>query len=263
MQRRTRLLCTVLLSCIIVSAAMIATTDGAAAQTGATWIDLVSFGGPDCDPELQVTNVGSNPSKAAVIFFTDRDTDTTFADPYKVECSGLIVPGGSWTFTASSLPTGVERAAVVSFTTQKLSEIGVVLSADDVVGDYMCESLFFGVVGDRADYDRFATAYSDGADFAGVPMADAAGSPMVASIDVSGCGSTAVLVSPRLIEAVPAPVVESALANPAAVSGYGILRDPGKPASPYNSYRTCLSLRNLSVPWHPLHNALVFKAACH
>lgn len=102
-----------------------------------------------------------------------------------------------------------------------------------------------------------------GADFAGVPMADAAGAPMVASIDVSGCGSTAVLVSPRLIEAVPAPVVESALANPAAVSGYGMLRDPGKPASPYNSYRTCLSLQNLSVPWHPLHNALVFKAACH
>ena len=257
-----KLICTVLVSGIAVIGAMLVTTEHAAAQTGSTWIELDTFGGPDCDPALHIKNVGSEPSKAAIVFFDERDTAGALAGPHKVECSGLITPDATWSFMPSILPAGMERAVVVSFTVKQLSEIGVDLGFDDVVADYMCESLFFGVVGDRDDYDRFASAVAAGTEFAGVPMDRAAGAPMTATVDVTDCGATAVVVSPSVARSVPAVAVDSALANPASISGHGQLQDPGKPASPFNSYRTCLVLQNANVPWHPLHNSLVFRAAC-
>jgi hypothetical protein len=39
----------------------------------------------------------------------------------------------------------------------------------------MCETLFFGVVGDADDFRRFKKAYNEGGSFAGIPLDIAAG----------------------------------------------------------------------------------------
>jgi hypothetical protein len=61
---------------------------------------------------------------------------------------------------------------------------------------------------------------------------------------------------------VPAAAVNAAIANPNQVSGYGELCYPGVPPSPYNQPRSKLSLRNPSVPYHPLFNGLVWSCGC-
>jgi hypothetical protein len=69
-----------------------------------------------------------------------------------------------------------------SFTARQLSEIGVRNGDDDIVADYMCEQLFFGVVGDCDDYRRFKKAYNEGLTFADVPMSRAYGSPFAVEV---------------------------------------------------------------------------------
>lgn len=60
----------------------------------------------------------------------------------------------------------------------------------------------------------------------------------------------------------PPAAIEAALANPERVSGWGDLMNPGLPPSPANPVKRWLSLRNPSVPYHPLHNPLIFKVGC-
>ncbi len=61
---------------------------------------------------------------------------------------------------------------------------------------------------------------------------------------------------------VPSVVVAAALANPDRYQGWQELLDPGKPASPANPPRECLSLRSNSSPYHPLYNSVVWRAGC-
>ena len=60
----------------------------------------------------------------------------------------------------------------------------------------------------------------------------------------------------------PPAAIEAALANPTRVSGWGELMNPGLPPSPANPIKRWLSLRNPSVPYHPIHNPLIFKVGC-
>ncbi len=69
-------------------------------------------------------------------------------------------------------------------------------------------------------------------------------------------------VCPQIIGRVPKAVIDAALANPDQVRGFGELHDPGKPAGPLNPPRVWLSLRSLAVPYHPLANAVEYKAYC-
>ncbi len=61
---------------------------------------------------------------------------------------------------------------------------------------------------------------------------------------------------------VPPAVVAEALAHPERIAGWGQPRDPGKPVSPANPLRECLSLVDPGKPYHPLFNGLIFKAGC-
>lgn len=61
---------------------------------------------------------------------------------------------------------------------------------------------------------------------------------------------------------VPPAVVAWALASPDLVSGWQQPRDPGKPMSPANPPRTCLSLRNANIAYHPVWNTVTWKADC-
>ncbi len=61
---------------------------------------------------------------------------------------------------------------------------------------------------------------------------------------------------------VPSAVINAAISNPTSIQGYNELQNPGVPESPYNIRRLKLSLRNISAPWHPLYNGLIYKAGC-
>ncbi|MFN2114639.1 MAG: hypothetical protein ACK2T6_02920 [Anaerolineae bacterium] len=61
---------------------------------------------------------------------------------------------------------------------------------------------------------------------------------------------------------VPIQVVQDAVANPTNFRGWMEPLDPGKPPSPANPPRTCLSLLNLNVDYHPQWNQPVWRVGC-
>ena len=80
------------------------------------------------------------------------------------------------------MPSGSKSGILFSFTAKQLSQIGVDLGFDDIVADYMCENLFFGVVGDCDDYRRFKKAYNEGLDYIGIPLDRAIGDPLAVEV---------------------------------------------------------------------------------
>lgn len=56
--------------------------------------------------------------------------------------------------------------------------------------------------------------------------------------------------------------IDLALEAPHTVYGWGMLRNPGVPASPTNGYRSLLSISDPGKPYHPVHNGIVYKAGC-
>ncbi len=132
-----------------------------------------------CRPVLAVQNLGQEPSKAVLVTWAAPGSCAPqAAGPLKVECSGLLAPGTAWSFSARQLPSGSRSGAVFSFSARLLSELGVHLPKDDVAADWMCENLFFGVVGDADDYARFLQAFRDGSEAYSVPLGRIVGAPI-------------------------------------------------------------------------------------
>jgi len=139
--------------------------------------------GTACDTSIVVQNVGQDISKAALITWsTPGDCPPQSAGPLKVECTGLLKPGTTWTLSGGQVPTGSHSGVLFSFTAKLLSEIDVDLGLDDIAGDYLCELLFFNVIGDSGDAQRFLRAYTLGLSFDGVPLDRAAGGAIAASV---------------------------------------------------------------------------------
>lgn len=70
-------------------------------------------------------------------------------------------------------------------------------------------------------------------------------------------------ICPEVFEHVPSVVIDDALANPERYYGWGMPVDEGKPVSPANPMRECLSLQNISVPrYHPIWNKPVWRHGC-
>lgn len=65
-----------------------------------------------------------------------------------------------------------------------------------------------------------------------------------------------------ILSRVPPAAISAALADPHLVRGWREPLNPGLPPGPSNPLRTRLSLQNIGVPYHPLHNPLVFKVGC-
>lgn len=63
-------------------------------------------------------------------------------------------------------------------------------------------------------------------------------------------------------ERVPGVVVNDAVANPARYYGWLMLLDPGKPPSPANPPRTCLTLRSVGLAYHPVWNKPEWRVGC-
>ncbi len=135
--------------------------------------------GPGCQPDLVVQNLGQEPSKAVLLTWGQAGLCPPQANgPLMAECSGLVMPGAAWTFTGPQIATGSVSGALFSFSARRLSELGAQLPFDDVAADFMCERLYFGVVGDAPDYGRFLQAFRAGSDFDGLPLGRIVGGPI-------------------------------------------------------------------------------------
>lgn len=61
---------------------------------------------------------------------------------------------------------------------------------------------------------------------------------------------------------VPAVTINDALANPGRYFGWQMPLNPNKPTGPGNPLRSCLGLRNPSVPYQPSSNSVIWKVGC-
>jgi uncharacterized repeat protein (TIGR01451 family) len=161
------------------------TIDPNSALSGQVHLPILNFHGQNeaCTTWIEVQNIGDEFSKAALIVWGQPGfCPPQCGGPLKVECSGLLKPGSTWNFLGDQIPGGAKSGILFSFTAAQLSEIQVDLGFDDIVADVMCETLFFGVVGDCDDYRRFKKAYNEGLPFAGIPMDLAVGSPLAVEV---------------------------------------------------------------------------------
>jgi hypothetical protein len=141
---------------------------------------------PACNPVVEVTNPDPTEEAIAVMLVWPEQGQCPpdAAGPLKVECSGVLRPGESWSFFDQYIPTGAVSAEVYSFTSKDFEDLGIddFYGFNDVAGDIMCESLYFGVVGDADDYRSLQLAYKDGTDFFGLPMDKLRGSDLKAGV---------------------------------------------------------------------------------
>lgn len=146
-------------------------------------LESLQADGSACPIEIVVQSVGDQPSKGILVYWGASDSPHPDQGPLKVECTGLIAPGEGWRVNRAMIPVNARSAAIYSATTETLSEIGVDLGFEDVVADFLCETLFFSIIGNAADALRFQRAARDGGEFAGLPMDRVLGAPLAVLID--------------------------------------------------------------------------------
>ena len=138
-----------------------------------------------CQSWVEVQNVGSTFTRVALMAWgAPGFCPPQCAGPLKVECSGLMKAGTTWNFLGAQVPTGTKSALLFSLSTLQLSDLGLAddFGFDDIIADLLCETLFFGIVGDCDDFRRFKLAYDQGSNFAGLPMDLAIGQPIAAEV---------------------------------------------------------------------------------
>lgn len=162
-------------------------------KVDAVLLPAMNYEGQDevCSTTVRAQLLGDVPSKLVMVTWAETGfCEPRAPGPLKVECSGLLRPGSRWDFLSAQVPQGSKSGMLFSFTARQLTEVGIDLGFDDVVADVMCETLFFGIVGDDGDYRRFRIAYKDGLDFAGISMGVAYGSPFGVEVTRSCPGLT-------------------------------------------------------------------------
>jgi hypothetical protein len=154
-------------------------------------LPILNFQGQDdvCRTWIEVQYIGCDPSKAVLVTWGEPGfCPPQAAGPLKVECTGLLNPGSTWNMLGAQIPTGSKSGILFKFTARQLGELpgnpGPTLADDfgfdDVAADLMCETLFFGVVGDSDDYRRFKKAYNESLSFASIPQGTVSGSGILA-----------------------------------------------------------------------------------
>ncbi len=150
-------------------------------------------GDPACRTSIHIQLAGNEDAK--VVLLTWGAPGACPADgtpgspgppgPLRVECSGLLVPGGGWVFADPPILAGARSGAIFSFNTKDLMEIFVDfdIAICDVVADLMCEELFFGVRNDADEYQLFKRQFDAGGLFRDIPLDRAVGGPIVAWVD--------------------------------------------------------------------------------
>ncbi|MBK6768421.1 MAG: lamin tail domain-containing protein [Ardenticatenales bacterium] len=151
---------------------------------GQVHLPILNFIGQDdvCTTWIEIQNIGDDIVKAALITWAEPGfCPPQAAGPLKVECTGLMSPGSTWNMVGAQIPTGSKGGILFKFSGRQFSFLGIDVGEDDIVADFLCETLFFGVVGDADDYRRFKKAYNEGLVFEGVPLNIAQGRGILAA----------------------------------------------------------------------------------
>lgn len=109
-------------------------------------------------PSIQIQNTGDASTVALLVLWGDAAScPLRAAGPLKLECTGLLRPGGAWTLSGPFLPPGARSAIVYSLN-------AVDMAADrrgNLVpfSDLACSSLFIALVGNHEEWAKFDRAY--------------------------------------------------------------------------------------------------------
>jgi uncharacterized repeat protein (TIGR01451 family) len=111
-----------------------------------------------CQTWIQVQNVGDRDAMVMIMFWGMAGAcPPQAAGPLKSECSGLLKPGSSWSFTGNQIPLGAKSAVVYGLNaTNKVTNNQ---GNQQLFGDFACNALFFGTVGDHNRWVQFDEAY--------------------------------------------------------------------------------------------------------
>jgi hypothetical protein len=96
----------------------------------------------------------------------------------------------------------------------------------------------------------------------GTPTATATPTPTLTETPTATPTAVAYCVCAQVWRRVPAVVIADALTQPQRFYGWLYLLDPGKPPSPANPPRTCLSLHQVGLDYHPLWNKPEWRVGC-
>lgn len=137
----------------------------------------------NCEIWIQVQNTSAkNWTKSIMIVWgPPTSCGPQAAGPIKVECSGLIAPGSSWSYKGNLMPAGSRSAMVYSMSTDAI--INPIHGDPDIFADGVCERLFETVVADDDDWRRFDNAFRNFGVWEGFDFGAHIGQPLAVSVD--------------------------------------------------------------------------------
>ncbi len=139
-----------------------------------------------CIADIEVQSLGCEPSKALLLLWGEPGAcPPDCAGPLRVVCSGLLKPGATWRFPVHEIPPAAQTGTVFGLSARRLFALDVApdpVLADAVTADYVCQVLFFSVVGNCHGYRRFKQAIDDGRRWSGVDLASAASAPIAVEL---------------------------------------------------------------------------------
>ncbi len=143
----------------------------------------------NCETWVQVQNTSDrNWTKAiTLIWGPPSSCAPQSAGPIKVECSGLIAPGSSWSYKGSLMPAGSRSAVVYSMSTDAI--INPIHGDPDIFADGVCERIFETVVSDDDDWRRFDNAFRNFSNWEGWDFGAHIGQPLAVSVNRSCQGN--------------------------------------------------------------------------
>jgi len=155
-------------------------------------LPILDFQGQDdvCESWIDVQNLGADDARVALVTWGEPGfCPPQSAGPLKVECSGALPAGGTWTFSGPMVPTGSKGGVLLRFGNQPYTPPwpDAELQDDWTMAGVLCDLAFFGLLGDADDSRRFLRAYRSGLLFDGIDFAAAAGSGQLSATVTRRC----------------------------------------------------------------------------
>ncbi len=133
------------------------------------WLPAMGPSRPGCEGSLVIQSLAAKLQKAVLITWGgDASCPPAAAGPLKVECSGLISQGSTWSFQGPQLPAGARSGLLLS------------LDASRPEANRLCGTLVLDLTGDPEAFLRFQTAFLAGERYGNVELAQVAGGAMAA-----------------------------------------------------------------------------------
>ncbi len=145
------------------------------------YLPVLDFLGDDdiCESWLTIFNVGAEPAVALSMFWGEPGfCPPQAAGPINVRCSGLIRPWSSWWQLGAQIPTGSKSGVILRFEDRVVRLQGGPHEEDQEVraADWMCRFISrYSLIEIQEEPRALLKAYSEGLQFDGIDMREAAG----------------------------------------------------------------------------------------